>query len=189
MIGRPAPTIFAAIKKDPGPIPDLKPPRDPIAVDVPEKVILAGMILLGFGVLILGRLFHRPRVIAPLPPEHPAAAARRVLAQIQPDSPLSFAAAEAARAVRGYLRAAFSLGEEELTTKEISDRFEAHHLANPSVAAEVHEFLRECDAAQFGPGSNTTAEAVSARAFALIVELERQRSAPALMPSSLPVAT
>jgi hypothetical protein len=185
----PAPIYVAAIKKDPGPIPELNPPREQIAIDVPEKVILGGVILVGFAVLLLGRLLHRPKIIPPLPPEHPAVIARRNLSLIQPNWPPALAATEAAGAVRGYLRAAFGLGEEELTTSEIGARFEAHFLANPGVASDVHEFLRECDAVQFGPGSDATAESLTERAFALIVELEQQRVPLTSQTPPLPVAT
>jgi hypothetical protein len=181
--------FVAAIKKDPGPIPDLNPPRDQIAIDVPDKVILAGVLLLGFTALILGRIFHRPRVNPSLPPEHPASAARRLLGQIPPDESLAKAAADTALAMRGYLRSAFGLGDEALTTMELSARFEMHQLANPDLATEVYEFLRECDAAQFSTSSDALPSGLVGRGFELITELERRRLPPATMPPPLPAAT
>jgi len=183
-------TFVAAIKKDPGPIPELKPPSGEIAFDLPEKAILGGVIFLGFAVLLLGRLLRRPRVIQPLPPEHPASAARRMLAQIATDAPPAIAAAEAAHAIRSYLRAAFGLGEEELTTAEISARFTTHQLADPNAASVVHEFLRDCDAAQFSPENVETLAGLPARAFKLIDDLEGRRTPPpAALSPPLPATT
>lgn len=185
-----APYAFvAAIKVDPGPIPDLKPPKQEIGIELPERAILGGVIFVAFAALFLGRIFHRPKVAPPEPPEHPATAARRVLSQIGPDTPPGKAAAEMAHAVRDYLRTAFGLGEEELTTLELSDRFGTHRLADPGTAAKVQEFLRDCEAVQFSPANNSLPESILSRAWPLIEELERQRIPQAQMPPSLPVAT
>jgi hypothetical protein len=181
--------FVGAIKVDPGPIPDLKPPREEIAVDVPEKAILGAVMFLAFAVLILGRVFRRPKVVVPVPPEHPAAAARRVLSQIVPNSPPAAAAADVAHALRNYLRSAFGLGAEELTTLEISDRFGTHRLANAETAARVLEFLRDCEAVQFAPADSSAPVSIADRAWTLIEELERQRTPAVSLPPPLPVAT
>jgi hypothetical protein len=181
--------FVSAIKVDPGPIPDLKPPREEIAFDVPEKAILGAVMFLAFAVLVLGRVFRRPKVVVVAPPEHPAAAARRVLSQIVPNSPPAAAAADAAHALRNYLRAAFGLGEEELTTLEISDRFGSHRLVNAETAARVLEFLRACEAVQFAPADDSAPVGIADRAWTLIDELERQRTAAPLLPPPLPATT
>jgi hypothetical protein len=190
MTAKPAPYSFvAAIKADPGPIPELKPPKKELAAELPEQAIMGAVIFAAFAVLFLGRIFHRPKVAAPAPPEHPAIAVRRVLAQIGPDSPPALAAAELACAFRNYLRVAFGLGEEELTTLELSDRFGAHRVAQTGLAETVREFLRECNALQFAPAADVPLERLVANAWSLLDALERQRSSPATMPPPLPATT
>lgn len=190
MTTRPAPfTFVGAIKADPGPIPDLKPPKQEIDAGIPERAIMAGVIVLAFAVLILGRIFRRPKMVAPLPPEHPAAAVRRVLSQMTPNGSPAAEAAEVAHAVRDYLRTAFGLGEEELTTLELSDRFGAHRLASADLAVSVQQFLRDCDAMQFAPAGDARVASIVDRATSLIDELEGQRTPPASPPPPLPVAT
>jgi hypothetical protein len=181
--------LIAAIKADPGPIPDLKPPKKELGAELPEQAILGAVVCLAFAVLLLGRVFHKPKVIAPVPPEHPAAAVRRVLAEMGPNSSPAAAAAELAHAFRNYLRVAYGLGEEELTTLELSDRFGAHRLSGDGTAEAVGQFLRECNVLQFAPPGDTPLEPLTTRAFSLLDELERQRSSPAVMPPPLPAAT
>jgi len=178
-----------AIKVDPGPIPELQPPRNEMPAEFPEKAILGAVIFIAFVVLILGRIFRRPRAIPSLPPEHPAIAARRVLSQIVPDSTPGEAAAEVAHAMRNYLRAAFGLGVEELTTLELSERFGAHRLANVDTAGRVKAFLRDCEAVQFAPEGEAAPAAIAGRAWTLIEELERQRTPQPPTPPPLPAAT
>jgi len=190
MNASPAPFSFvAAIKVDPGPIPELKPPKNEIGAELPEQAVMGAVIFVAFGVLILGRLLHRPKMVVPVPPEHPTSAVRRVLAQITPNSPPAPAAAEIAHAFRDYLRVAFGLGVEELTTLELSDRFGAHRLANADTAATVQQFLRDCDALQFAPSDEASIASIVARAWPLIEELDRQRTPLAASPPPLPVAT
>jgi hypothetical protein len=190
MTAGPAPFVWVgAIKVDPGPIPELQPPRDEIAAKFPEKAILGTVILIAFAALLLGRIFRRPRMVPSMPPEHPAVAARRVLSQIAPDTTPSKAAAEIAHAMRNYLRAAFGLGVEELTTLELAERFGAHRLANIGTVGRVQAFLRDCEAVQFAPEGDVAPTAIADRAWTLIEELERQRTPQAPAPPPLPVAT
>lgn len=190
MSSQPAPFHFiAGIKVDPGPIPDLKPPKKELSAELPEQGVMAAVILLAFAALFLGRRFHRPKVVPPLPPEHPASAIRRALSEIVPNDPPPATAAKIAQAFRDYLRASFGLGEEELTTLELSDRFEAHRLANEETAGKVRQFLRDCNSVQFAPSSDTSLVSLVERAWPLIDELERQRTPPVYTPPPLPVAT
>jgi hypothetical protein len=181
--------FVGAIKVDPGPIPELNPPRKEIIADLPDKAILVTVIFLAFSVLILGRVFRRPKLIVPAPPEHPAAAARRVLSHIAPDASPALAAEAASHAVRDYLRTAYGLGVEELTTLEISERFGAHRLADSDTVARVLGFLRVCEAAQFTPPGEVQQAAITEPAWRLIDELERHRAPVASTPPPLPVAT
>jgi len=190
MISRPGQGIvIAGIKADPGPIPDLKPPQGEIAPELPERAILGAVIGLAFFVLFLGRIFHRPKVSAAVPPEHPASAIRRVLSEIPPDSAPGFVATQVAHAMRDYLRATFGLGEEELTTLELAERFGTHRLASLDLAERVQEFLRECDIAQFAPAGDQPRESLLQRAWPLIDELERQRTPQVSLPLPLPANT
>ena len=180
--------VVGAIKKDPGPIPELNPPRKEMAAESADKLILGAVLLVAFGVLILGRIFQRRRVPIALPPEHPVAAARRLLSQIPSDTPPVEAASEAARAVREYVRTAFALGSESLTTTEVCQRFADHSLTDSNTTSVLHSFLADCDRVQFAPAGIAPPSAFTARAWTLIDELERQRGAVEPVPPPLPVA-
>jgi len=190
MMPRPVSSPFlAAIKVDPGPIPDLKPPKSEIADQLPEKTIMAGVILMAFAALLLGRAFHRRKIAPVPPPPHPATVVRRRLSEIVPNSPPGAAAAEIAHAMREYLRTAFGLGEEELTTLELSDRFGAHRLANAEMATKVKQFLHDCNALQFARAGEAPLTSLMECAWSLLDELEHHRVPSAGTPPPLSATT
>lgn len=187
---QPAPfNLIAGIKVDPGPIPDLKPPKRELGAELPERGVMAAVIFLAFAILMLGRWLHRPKVAASVPPEHPASAVRRALSEIVPNDPPATTAAKIAYAFRNYLRASFGLGEEELTALELSDRFGAHRLASEEATTKVRQFLRDCNSVQFAPSSDASLVSLVERAWPLIDELEQQRMPPVAAPPSLPAVT
>jgi hypothetical protein len=180
--------VVAGIKKDPGPIPDLHPPRNEIAVDLPEKAILIGILAVAFAVLILGRVFRRTPMISSLPPEHPASIARHALAGLTPNSTPQAVATTCAQALRDYTRTAFALGDEALTTSEFCARFATHPLADSNSTQALQTFLTDCERAQFAPASAQLDPQTVERAHAMIELLEHQRTPSVAQPVS-PVAT
>lgn len=164
--------FFAAIKKDEGPIPDLRPPKGRIAFDLPETAILNGAVLFAFAVLIIGRIIHARKPVPPKPVEPPLVLARRALAAA--GGPTIIADCE--QVVRRYVFNAFGVGWEGATSSELCAAFAAHPLADAESLAALDGYLSDSDLARFASheAEQLAATCVS-RALALVEQLEARR--------------
>lgn len=183
-----AATTWAAIKKDEGPIPDLRPPKKTIPFDLPEGAIFLGTLAFAFGALVLGRVFRRNVLPPPLPPEPPAVWSRRALGQVNLDAPAADALAEISQIVRRYVRSAFHLGPDAATTAEICANFAAHPQADNESGVALREFLAASDVAQFAPAhAAPTAKETAEKALSLIEQLDARFSVvrPPPLPENL----
>ncbi len=177
-------TYLAAIKKAEGPIPDLRPPKGHIAIDVPESVILNGALIFAFAVLIIGRVIHARRPPPPKVIEPPIVLARRALDAVGGPTIIS----DCEQIVRRYLFNAFGLGPEGATTSELCTAFAAHPLADADTLTVLDVYLAESDLARFTPHEAPQLAATCAdRARSLVEQLEARRVAAE--PPPLTVAT
>ena len=164
--------LLAGIKQAEGPIPDLRPPKGKIAVEVPEATVMIGALVVAFGSLVVGRLFWRGRIPAALPPEAPAALARRELGAVQP----SEAPEECARILRAYLSAAWQVQLVGATTSEICAQLQSHPLADTELISALARYFGESEIARFAQHSSPEyAERCVAEGYQLIEALEARR--------------
>ncbi|MEQ1860914.1 MAG: hypothetical protein ABMA13_13345 [Chthoniobacteraceae bacterium] len=177
-------SVFAAIKKAEGPIPELRPPKGEIAFDIPEGAILNAALIFAFVVLLVGRFIHMRRPAPPLPIEPPIHVARRELEAVSGPSALE----ECARIVRRYVLDAYGLGPEGATAAELAAQFAAHRFAITDLTIALETFLADCDRARFAPeDAEHLAETCTGRALALVEALDQRRRTAE--PAPLPVAT
>lgn len=174
--------VLAAIKKAEGPIPDLRPPKDHIAIDIPEAAILNGAILLAFLVLIVGRIVQLRKPLPPPVVEPPASVARRALQGVGGPNLI----ADCAHIVRRYLHDQFGVGPEGATTRELCAAYALHPASQTDALAALTAYLSESDLALFAPAEAPFAETCVSRALEVIDRLEVRSP---VMPPPLPVAT
>jgi hypothetical protein len=161
----------AALQKDPGPIPPLRPPKGRIALDIPERTILRGSLGFALLVLVAGRVMYmrRPKIV---PPELPAIVRARLALEAAPAGDI----AAASHGVRQYLIATFPLGDEGATADELSERFAQQPPASLQSAQAVREFLVGAEHARFAPVfAQEFAEGCVERARELVEEIEAAR--------------
>jgi hypothetical protein len=173
----------AALQKDPGPIPPLRPPKGRIALDIPERTILRGSLGFALLVLVTGRVFQlrRPKVI---PPALPAIVQARLALEAAPAGDI----ASASHAVRRYLIETFPVGDDGATADELAERYARQPLACLKSAQAVREFLVGAEHARFAPVfAQEFAEGCTERARALVEEIEAARVNTPLEESSLPM--
>lgn len=165
--------LLAGIKQADGPIPDLRPPKGKIPVEVPEAAVMIGTLVVAFGSLILGRLLRRGRAPVALAPELPAALARRELGAVQPDD----APDECARILRAYLSAAWQVQLVGATTSEVCSQLGSHPLADSELISALARYFGESEIARFAQqGSPEYAARCIAEGYQLIDALEARRS-------------
>lgn len=178
-------TTYAVIKKVESPIPDLRPPKGKIAVDLPENTVFVGAVVFAFAVLILGRIFRRHQP-APVMTVKPAIdIARSEFAAITDPQ----AHAECVRILRGYLRQAWKIGETGSTSTELVAAVATHPLGTAQLATGLAAFFAEEEARRFAPVPLAAGEAsVVSQATQLAESLEahRQGLAPAPATESAP---
>jgi hypothetical protein len=175
-------TFLGAIKKDPGPIPDLKPAHGKIPFDVPEHLVFNAALVVALLALVIGRIvqLRRPRIVPP--PEPPIAIARRELATVTDDAPL----AACTQIVRRYTLAAFDLGPEGRTSEEVCAQFAEHPAADEDSLGALRDFLTGSDLARFAPiTAEMNAQECIGKTTAILAMLEARRAAS--QPPPLPV--
>lgn len=174
VLGLAVPAIsFGAIKKSEGPIPELKPPKAPIALSVPEAAVLNTALALALAVLLLGRYLHLQRPLPPVPVEPPLEVARRGLAAAKPETIIE----DCALVVRRYLAQGYHLTTEGATTHQLTDAFASHPLSSPELTGEVRDFFADCDLARFAPHTAAPlAEGLVERTGQLLERLEARRA-------------
>lgn len=146
-----APRVLAIIKKDPGPIPELKEPRGSIEAPSPDRIILSTALILAFIVLFLGRLLRGKPMNPPPLPEPIDATFRRQMANLTLLGNSPEAAAAASRAVRRYVQATYALGPGELTAWELCEQFRLQPGVDEVLHASLFDFLKECEVSRFAP--------------------------------------
>ena len=82
---------------------------------------------------------------------------------------------EVSRIFRRYIVFAFNLPPDELTTAELSRTLQSLPQAEPALAAEIGEFLRQCDEDKFSPPAMPPHVGVATRALALLEKVEARR--------------
>lgn len=168
--------FLAAIKKDPGPIPELEPPRGKLAFDLPERTILAAVLCLGIAALMIGRLLHRRQPLPIPPPALPIAIAREELESLGLHGSPAAVYAETARIVRHYIHAIFQLGSDASTTSELVDRLSLHSQLNSDDLHRIRRLLYDCDLVQFAPAQEPSApHEMVTRALDLLTHLDGLR--------------
>jgi hypothetical protein len=175
---------FGAIKKVEGPIPELRPPKGPLPLELPEGAIFASALGFAFAVLIVGRVRQARRPPPPMPAPLPLATARASLGSVNGPDALQ----QCGRVLRRYLEEAFGIGPDGASAGELYAQFTAHSANDPESATALENFLNEVELARFAPsGVGLPPEDCIARTLELLETLERRRNA-AKYPA-LPVVT
>jgi hypothetical protein len=137
----------AAIKQE---IPDLKPPREEVALEQETSGVWPWVLAGGLASLLLVfSVWPRPPKRVAL--ESPAAIARRELQGVTAPQKIS-------HLLRRYVLAAFPLPGEGASTEEISECLFAHIPTDPTLAHQVTEFLLACDTQKFAPSAGASPE-------------------------------
>lgn len=176
-------TFFAAIKKAEGPIPELRPPKDKIAFDIPESAIINGAMLIALGALLIGRVIHARRPLPPKPPEPAIVLARRALEVASGPTIIQ----DCVQIVRRYLFNAFGVGWDGATNPELCVVFATHPRADADSLAALESYFNQSDIARFASHEvEELAVTCVSRALALVEYLEVRRAGAA---TPEPVAT
>ena len=168
------PSWLAALTAAPEKIPDLIPPRGAIPPTLWEAHGWALCFLAAIALVLLIAIVHRLRQPKPVVIPTPADLARQELSTLRgrADAQVN---TTAARVLRGFLIAKFRLAGPGLTADEIA----AHLPMDPSLAAELHLFLHQCDVTNFAPAASIPpADSVIEDALGLIDSVERQTPPP-----------
>lgn len=166
----------AAITKDPGPIPELRPPRTELPPSVETKRDLRPWFI-GTGIIavLAAVLASIPRKQSP-PPPPPYVIARRKLdamsaSTAQPD--------ELVRILREYLLDAFNIPARGATTAELIHWLSAHPRWDTQLEAETTGLLDSCEEAKFSPAPPPQPPISTGGVLALISRIEGRRAVPA----------
>ena len=139
----------AAIKLDPGPIPELRPPREelPPAAERKQRDLLPWFIGTGIIAVIAAALAARPRKLPPLPTP-PYTIARRRLEELTgiTATPVAISAI-----LRDYLLDAFRIPARGATPGELIGWLSAHPRWDTQMSSEASALLEACDVAKFSP--------------------------------------
>ncbi len=173
----------AAITKDPGPIPELRPMRDalPPLAEEKKRDLLPWFIGAGIFAILAAMVASRPKKQGPPPP--PAyVTARKELEAMSAATATQFAISTV---LRNYLLAAFHIPARGATTAELLQWLSAHPSWDTQLGNETAALLDACDEAKFSPVPSTKDATSSERVLALIARIEGRRTSP----SSAPVLT
>ncbi len=169
-------TAIGAITKDPGPIPDLRPPRTELPSSVEEKRDLRPWFI-GTGIIAVLAAF-----IASIPRKQQSPApsafvvARRKLDAIGQSGATP---ENLMRIFREYLLNAFHIPARGATTAELVHWLSANPRWDTQFEAETAELLDSCDEAKFSPIPPLQAPASAERVLSLISHIEKRRAVPA----------
>lgn len=153
----------------------LLPPRGEIGPSFWEQrgwlvILVTFFIVLALTALLI--VFTRPKKNQTEPPE---IAARRALQAWQNRPADGTLLMEVSRIFRRYIVFAFNLPPDELTTAELSRALQSLPQAEPALAAEIGDFLRQCDEDKFSPLAIPPRGDVATRALALLEKIEMRR--------------
>jgi len=175
----------------PDDIPPLRPPHAEIPPTFWEQY---GLLVIVFGVLVLGLVcaaawfLTRPKPPMIVPPEVQARQALETLRRQPEDGALL---SRVSQILRRYVAAAFDLPPGELTTAEFCRAIAGHGQIGPELSAALSEFLRQCDQRKFAPSAPAAPFGAVAQALKLVDQAQARRSAlvqPAAQPTQSSVA-
>lgn len=164
----------AAIKLDPGPIPELRPPREelPPAVERKHPDLLPWFIATGIIAVVAAALAARPRKLPP-PPTPPYTIARRRLEELNgvTATPVAISAI-----FREYLLDAFHIPARGATPDELLGWLSAHPRWDTQMSSEASALLEACDLAKFSPTPPETHPVAIEQTRNLIARIEGKRT-------------
>ena len=167
----------AAIKRDPGPIPELRPPRGEVSASVEKKEDLRPWFI-GAGVLaVLAAIFATLPKKVPPPPVPPYVNARKQLETLDAATATPLAIS---KVVRNYLLDAFQIPARGATSAELLQWLSAHPKWDTQLASDTGAFLDSCDEAKFAPAPPPGHPATIEKALALIARIEGRRVTQAI---------
>jgi hypothetical protein len=163
----------AAITKDPGPIPELRPPRSELAPNVETKPDLRPWFI-GTGIIavLAAVLASIPRRQTP-PPPPPYVVARKKLDTL---GGTGANADELIRVFRDYLLDAFNIPARGATTAELLHWLSAHPRWDTQLEPETTALLDSCDEAKFSPVPPPQSPISTEGVLALISRIEGRRT-------------
>ena len=165
-------SAVAAIKRDPGPIPELRPPRGEVSASVEKKDDFRPWFI-GAGILAVLAAFlaSRPKKLPP-PPLPPYVNARKQLESLEAATATPLAIS---KVLRTYLLDAFQIPARGATSAELLQWLSAHPNWDTQLAADTGAFLDSCDEAKFAPAPPAEHPATIDKALALIARIEGRR--------------
>jgi hypothetical protein len=169
------PLILFAASAPAQPHSGLLPPRGEIGPTFWEQhawlvILVAFFIVLALTALLI--VFTRPNQNEIVPPEIAARRALQARLNRPADGTLIM---EVSRIFRRYLVFAFNLPPDELTTAELSHALQSLPQVEPALAAEIGDFLRQCDEDKFSPPALPPHVDVATRALALLEKIKTRR--------------
>ena len=178
----------AAITKDPGPIPELRPIRDalPPLAEEKKRDLLPWFIGAGIFAILAAMVASRPKKSGPPPP--PAYVTARK--ELESMSGAAITPLVVSTVLRNYLLSAFHIPARGATTAELLQWLSAHPSWDTQLGNETAALLDACDEAKFAPNPVSQVSTSTERVLALIARIEGRRaspgSAPGLTTSAIP---
>ena len=157
-------------------LPKLRPPRGEIPPTFWEQhgtaIIIASVAcVLVVGILVW--LLSRPKARKPIPPE---VIARRELETLRQKPEDGATLSRISQILRRYFADAFKLSSDELTTTEFCRAISDRSSIGESLAAELSDFLRQCDERKFAPDAAGPPNDAVGIALKLIDQAEARRA-------------
>lgn len=170
----------AAITKDPGPIPELRPIRDalPPLAEEKKRDLLPWFIGAGIFAILAAMVASRPKKQGPPPP--PAYVTARK--ELEGMSAATATPLAVSTVLRNYMLAAFHIPARGATTAELLQWVSAHPSWDTQLGTETAALLDACDEAKFAPNPAPQDAASTERVLALIARIEGRRTSPGSSP-------
>ena len=167
-------SAHAAIKLDPGPIPELRPMREtlPPAAEQKQRDLLPWFIGTGIIAVLAAMIASRPPKLTP-PPTPPYTIARRRLEALNGTSatPVAISAI-----FREYLLDAFHIPARGATAAELIGWLSAHPRWDTKLVCETATLLEACEVAKFSPTPPEDHPSVIEEVRGLLARIEGKRT-------------
>lgn len=173
---------WSAIKLDPGPIPELRPPREELPPQMENKGndLLPWFIAVGIAAVVAAVLASRPKKQA-LPPTPPYTIARQQLQQLNGRSATMVAVSAILRA---YLLDAFQIPARGATSSELIGWLTDHPCWDTQLSPEIEAIFDTADVMKFATIPAEEHPAIIEQASALISKIEGRRNSRRLQATS-----
>ena len=173
---------WSAIKLDPGPIPELRPPREALSAQVENHTndLLPWFITVGIAAVIAAVVASLPKK-QPLPPTPPYTIARQQLQQLNGRSATMVAVAAI---LRTYLLDVFQVPTRGATSGELISWLSSHPCWDTHLSPEVEAILDTADVTKFATIPAEEHPAIIEQASALISKIEGRRNSRRLQATS-----